>query len=256
MTFGWKAGLSRRCQGAGFRAVLLAGVRYVALGGFTLGGFTLGGFTLGGFTLGHVTLGFGQVRLAHAETAAVSKPTATAVASADPAFVGSVGELPAVDRDVLVALLHEAGVKQAKVRSVERSPERQVKVMLELASADLEHAKAMYCQAGDEVLSRFDPNATREKNHAVMLEALVAILPKAREIGCLNHVRNDDVITVDVSVESVPEAQRAALVKAGEAAVVAKKLERFLAPPREPDSFHFEFKRREAPPSTNPAVAK
>jgi dihydroxyacid dehydratase/phosphogluconate dehydratase len=80
-----------------------------------------------------------------------------------------------------------------------------------------------------------------------MLEALVAVLPKAREMGCLNHVRNDDVITVDVSLDSVPEAQRPALVKAGEAAVAAKKVERFLAPPREPESFHFEFKRRVSP---------
>lgn len=181
-------------------------------------------------------------RTSHAET---SPPPAPA---AETPFVGSLGELPAADRDVLVALLREAGVKQAKVRSVERTPERQVKVMLELASADLEHAKAMYCPAGDEVLARFDPSATREKNQAVMLEALIAILPKAREIGCLNHVRNDDVITVDVSLESVPEAQRAALVKAGEGAVAAKHVERFLAPPREPDSFHFEFKRREAAP--------
>ena len=176
---------------------------------------------------------------------------APAATPADAAFVGSTGELPAEDRDVLVAVLREAGVKQAKVRSVERSPERQVKVMLELASSDMEHAKAMYCQAGDEVLARFDPNASREKNLAVMLEALVAILPKAREIGCLNHVRNDDVITVDVSLESVPEAQRTALIKAGEAAVAAKKVERFLAPPREPESFHFEFRRRAAAAAPN-----
>lgn len=175
-------------------------------------------------------------------------------------FVGSVGELPTEDRDVLAALLREAGVKQAKVRNVERSPERQVKVMLELASADLENAKAMYCPAGDEVLARFDAKASRETNQAAMLDTLVAVLPKAREIGCLNHVRNADVITVDVSVESIPEGQRAALIKAGDAAVAANKVERFLKPPQEPDSFHFEFKRRAAAasaaedPESAPAV--
>lgn len=175
-------------------------------------------------------------------------------------FLGSLGELPEADRGVLAELLGQAGIKQAKVRSVERSPERQVRVMLQLATEDLEHAKAMYCQAGDEVLTRFDPKATREQNQSAMLEALLAVLPKAREMGCLNHVRNDDVITVDVETEGMSEAQQAALAKAGEGALAAKKVERFLAPPREPNAFHFEFQRRAAapveskPPANQPPI--
>lgn len=163
-------------------------------------------------------------------------------------FLGSLGELPKADQDVLADLLEQAGIKQAKVRSVERSPERQVRVMLQLATEDIEHAKAMYCQAGDEVLTRFDPKATREQNQAVMLDALLAVLPKAREMGCLNHVRNDDVITVDVDTEGLSETQQTALTKAGEGALASKKVERFLAPPREPNAFHFEFQRRVAAP--------
>jgi dihydroxyacid dehydratase/phosphogluconate dehydratase len=105
------------------------------------------------------------------------------------------------------------------------------------------------------VLAQFEPNATREKNHAVMLKALLGVLPKAREAGCLNHVRNDDVISVDVSTQDVPSAQWEAVVKAAEAAVAAKKVERFLAPPREPEAFHFEFARN-AGTSPNAAVEK
>lgn len=216
MTFGFSTKLRRRLGTIGVAGVPVVGL--LAAGSLIAGSFI--------------------ARSSFAETATPS-------GGEEAPFVGGLGELPGADRDVLAAILRDAGVKQAKARSVERTPERQVKVMLELASADLERAKAMYCQAGDEVLEQFDPNASREKNHAAMLRALVAILPKAREMGCLNHVRNDDVITVDVSVESVPESLHAAVVKAGEAAVAAKKVERFLAPPREPGSFHFEFKRRD-----------
>lgn len=170
-----------------------------------------------------------------------------ALAEPTPAMiVGALGGLSDVDRQVLIDVLRQAGVKQVKARSIERTPERQVRVMLNLAEADMENAKSMYCDAGDEVLAHFDAKATREKNQAAMLQVLVEVLPKAREMGCLNHVRNDDIVSVDVAVDEVPEAQRGALVKAAEAAVAEKKLERFLAPPREPQSFHFEFKRRGA----------
>lgn len=175
---------------------------------------------------------------------------ATSAAEAPPTtpFLGSLGDLPEADQSVLAELLGQAGIKQAKVRSVERSPERQVRVMLQLATEDIENAKAMYCQAGDEVLTRFDPKATREQNQSVMLETLLSVLPKAREMGCLNHVRNDDVIAVDVEAEGLSEAERAALTKAGEGALATKQVERFLAPPREPNAFHFEFRRRAAAP--------
>lgn len=158
-------------------------------------------------------------------------------------LVGSVGELSNDDQLLLTELLNKAGIKQAKVRSVERTPERQVRVMLNLAIEDLDAAKAMYCQAGDEVLSHFDPKATREQNQTTMLQALVAALPKAREIGCLNHIRNDEVVSVDVGASELSSEQQAALIKVAEAAVAAKRIERFLAPPREPEAFHFEFRR-------------
>jgi hypothetical protein len=167
-------------------------------------------------------------------------------ATAEPSgpIVGALGELSDRDRQVLVEVLQQAGLKQVKARSVERTPERQVRVMLNLAEEDLDGAKSMYCDAGDEILAQFDPKATREKNQSVMLQALVSVLPKAREMGCLNHVRNDDVVSIDVAADDVPASRHAALTKAAEAAVAAKKLERFLAPPREPQAFHFEFKRR------------
>lgn len=172
-----------------------------------------------------------------------------------PVITGDLGELSESSRNVLTEVFRKAGVSQLKARSVERTPERQVTVMLNLAIEDLERAKAMYCDAGDEVLAHFDPNATREKNYAVMLTALLSVLPKAREAGCLNHVRNDEVISVDVSTDEVPSEQWDAVVKAAEAAVAAKKVERFLAPPREPRAFHFEFARKAGPP-LNSAVEK
>jgi hypothetical protein len=173
---------------------------------------------------------------ATAEKAVTEKPKA--------AVTPGVGELSTTDRALLNDLLTQAGASAATVRSMERSPERQVAVMLRLAQEDLVKAKAMYCSLGDRVLERFDATASVEKNQAAMLEALVAVLPQAREAGCLNHIRNSDVLSLDVAAADVPEGQRATLVKAAEAAVSAGKIARFLAPPREPDAFHFEFKRR------------
>lgn len=164
-------------------------------------------------------------------------------------LVGTSSEVPAEQRVVLSAILQQAGVKGVKARSMERTPERQVRVMLNLAEEDMERAKAMYCDAGDEVLAHFDAKASREKNAEVMLRALLSVLPRAREMGCLNHVRNPDVVSVDVAAEEVPEDKREALIKAAEAAVAGKKLERFLAPPREPGAYHFEFKRSDVSPT-------
>jgi hypothetical protein len=160
-----------------------------------------------------------------------------------PAVVGA-GELAAADRALLNELLAQVGARGATLRSVERTPERQVAVMVRLAQEDLAKAKLMYCSAGDRVLDRFDAKASVEHNQATMLTALMAVLPDARGIGCLNHIRNPDVLSVDIKVDDVPEAKRATFVKAAEAAVTAGKIARFLAPPREPDAFHFEFKRR------------
>lgn len=158
--------------------------------------------------------------------------------------VPAPGELAPADRALLTDLLAQVGASGATLRSVERTPEGQVAVMLRLAQQDMTKAKAMYCSAGDRVLERFDAAASAEKNHAAMLETLVAVLPQAREAGCLNHIRNGDVVSVDVLVNDIPEAQRAAFVKGAEALVKSGKVARFLAPPREPDAFHFEFKRR------------
>ena len=185
---------------------------------------------------------------------ALSSSVAYAESEESP-LVGSLGDLPADQRAVLATILQQAGVKQVKARSVERTPERQVRVMLNLAREDMERAKSMYCDAGDEVLAHFDAKASRDKNEAAMLQSLLAVLPRAREMGCLNHVRNSDVISVDVLAEDVPEEKREALVKAAEAAVVAKKLERFLAPPREPEAYHFEFKRSGVSPVPEAANA-
>lgn len=162
--------------------------------------------------------------------------------------LGTLSEVPAEQRAVLSAILQQAGVKGVKARSMERTPERQVRVMLNLAEEDIEGARAMYCDAGDEVLAHFDVKASRDKNAEAMLQTLLAVLPRAREMGCLNHVRNPDVVSVDVAAEEVPQDRREALVKAAEAAVAAKKLERFLAPPREPGAYHFEFKRANVSP--------
>lgn len=171
------------------------------------------------------------------------KSTAPPSAGA-PSSKAGLAALSEADRAWLKELLTHAAAADAKPRSNERSPEQQVAVMLRLAQQDLDKAKAMYCAAGDRVLERFEPKASAEKNASVMLETLIAVLPEARAAGCLNHIRNKDVVSVDIKLDDIPEARRDSLVKAAEAGVSAGKIVRFLAPPREPDAFHFEFKRR------------
>lgn len=156
-------------------------------------------------------------------------------------LTGSVEHLPVTARQELERLFHQAGLKTVSVRSVERTPERQVEVMLALAEDDLERAKSMYCAAGDSVLEQFSAKRTRDENRALMLRTLMAELPRAREMGCLNHVENPQVVSVDVRLADVPAAVHDVVVKLAEAAVKQKRIARFLAPPREPDAFHFEF---------------
>jgi len=158
-------------------------------------------------------------------------------------LAGDVSEIKPADRAILSKLLSDVGLDGAKVASVERTPERQARVMYDLAKKDLEAAKEMYCDAGDAVLERFKPDASRDANLRVMVEELMDQLPRARELGCLNHIKNDEVYAVDIDVEEVPEAKREKLIEAAKALVKAKKIERFLFPPRDPDAFHFEFKR-------------
>lgn len=144
---------------------------------------------------------------------------------------------------LLRALLKKVGADDAELRRVERTPRRQARVMYDLARDDVERAKKMYCDAGDAVIDKFDPQAEREANLRVMEKELLEQLPRAREIGCLNHVENDQVYSVDVKVGEIPGEHHAAFVAEAERAVAEGKVERFLQPPRHPDAFHFEFKR-------------
>jgi hypothetical protein len=135
------------------------------------------------------------------------------------------------------------GVEAPSLRRVERSMERQTRVMYDLARADLENARDMYCDAGDKVLDRFDPKLSETENLSRMQTELSVQLPRARELGCLNHIENDQVLAVDVPVEQVEPARREAFEAAAHKAVKAGRAERFLTPPTHPGAYHFEFRR-------------
>ena len=168
---------------------------------------------------------------------------------------GSLGALPDAARAELEQLLYKAGLRQVAARSVERTPERQVAVMLALVEEDAERAAAMYCDAGDKVLESYDAQRSRQENTDAMLRTLLAELPRARELGCLNHIENEEVVSVDIRLADIPTDRHEKLIQLAEAAVQANRLVRFLAPPREPDAFHFEF-RKSAPVESSPSNDK
>lgn len=145
---------------------------------------------------------------------------------------------------LLVGLLAKVGAERAKLDVVERTPERQTRVMYDLAKEDLAHAQDMYCSAGDAVLEVFDPKRSEADNLARMQAELMSQLPAARELGCLNHIKNDDVYAVDVAVELVDESKHSSLIQHAKAAVESGQLARFLHPPRHPGAFHFELARK------------
>jgi hypothetical protein len=124
-----------------------------------------------------------------------------------------------------------------------RSAERQARIMCDLAIKDVEAAKDMYCSAGDAVIDRFDPNKSREANIRTMQEELLAQLPAARSIGCLDHIANDLVYAVDVDSEAIPSEHHAELVNLAKRAVRAGELHAFRHPPSHRGAFHFEFDR-------------
>ena len=157
---------------------------------------------------------------------------------------GDVSAIEAQDRVLLNRLLKSVGVKKAKITSLERTPERQARVMYDLARKDLDAAKDMYCPAGDAVLEKFDAAKNKQKNLDAMKQELINQLPRARELGCLNHIKNDDVYAVDIGIGQIPQDKHEAFIRAATKAVKQKQLERFLHPPRDPEAFHFEFKRR------------
>ncbi len=158
------------------------------------------------------------------------------------------GDLSDAEKAMLVGILAKAGAEDARLRVVERTATRQTRVMYALAKEDLERALAMYCPAGDAVLERFDPKQDEATNLRRMEAELLEQLPRARELGCLNHIKNDDVVVVDVAADAVAESRYPDLVAAAQAAVSAGKLERFLFPPSHPGAFHFEIPRHEREP--------
>ncbi len=155
-------------------------------------------------------------------------------------------------RATIVGILAKVGAEDAQLKVVERTSERQARVMYALAREDVERALGMYCSAGDAVIQRFDPKQGEAQNLANMEAELQKQLPHARELGCLNHIKNDEVVTVDVALEAVPESRYEDLLRVAKAAIKAGRLERFLYPPSHPGSFHFELTRypqREEPTS-------
>ncbi len=153
--------------------------------------------------------------------------------------------ISAAHRKLLRRLLAEAGAENADLAVVERAPEQQTRIMYDAARENQQRARDTYCDAGDRVIDRFDPKLSEAENLSRMQEELVRQLPRARELGCLNHVRNDDVYAVDVAVDQVPHPDT--LIDAATKAAKAGRIERFLGPPRHPGAFHFEFKRRSDP---------
>lgn len=145
-------------------------------------------------------------------------------------------------RRLLRRLLDKAGAGDAELVVVERTPEQQTRVMYDLAREDRQRAIDTYCKAGDRVVEVFDPELSEAENLTRMQAELMRQLPYARELGCLNHVRNDDIYAVDVAEDQVPNPE--ALIKVASKAVSDGRLERFLGPPRHPAAYHFELTRR------------
>lgn len=156
---------------------------------------------------------------------------------------GELSRIAEKDQQVLRTVLSSGGVDSVTVSSRERTPAQQARVMYAHASKDMPAALKMYCSAGDAVLKSYNATATMAQNLKRMEEELTTQLPLARRLGCLNHVKNEQVYAVDIELSQIPEGKREALVKAGEAAVKARQVARFLYPPRDVNAYHFEFKR-------------
>src|SRR5690606_36554799 len=85
----------------------------------------------------------------------------------------NASQLTDAERATLVGILAKAGAEDATLKVVERTAARQARVMYALAKEDIEHARDMYCPAGDAVLERFDPKQGEAANVARMEEELL-----------------------------------------------------------------------------------
>lgn len=164
-----------------------------------------------------------------------------------PAFAaelrGDLSNVKASDQAVLKAILDEAGITAADITSTMRTVAKQASLMCQAAARDFAGTYALYCQAGKNMLDKYDASKSCAEQQATLTAELEAQMPLARELGCLTHVENDQVYAVDLAANTIPEARHPALVTAGEKAVSDGKVIRFFYPPRDKKAFHFEFEK-------------
>ena len=168
--------------------------------------------------------------------------------SAGVTLQGDTGDIKPSDLTVLKGILDPAGVVAAVVSSAERSPHGQDEAMYDYAKTKgLEQAKKTYCPAGDEVLSKFSLVESKEVVVANMESELVRQLPRARDLGCLNHIKNDRVYAIDIGLDTLnPQSAKDALGSTMDQAMRAGTIARGLHPnstPPDLKAFHFEFKK-------------
>lgn len=143
--------------------------------------------------------------------------------------------LPLSAAKILKEILKSAGVVQATVTSVSRTPAEQARVMYEnCVSKGAAFNKRMYAAAGDRVVDVYTANKDKPRDQVIAL-----MLAKIREVGPTHvskHI-SDSHYTFDVAPTSIPLSKHADFLAAIKAHQSVSKV---ICPPVDP-AFHIEI---------------
>jgi hypothetical protein len=158
---------------------------------------------------------------------------APATPGGEPTVIGNA--LPAAALKVLKEVLKAAGIAQAQVTSVSRTPADQARVMYDnCVSKGAAFNKTMYAAAGDKVVDVFVAN--KDKPRDKVIELMKAKILELGPSHVSKHI-SDTHYTFDVAPSSIPPSKHGAFLTAIKA---HKAISNVIPPPTDP-AFHIEI---------------
>ena len=152
-------------------------------------------------------------------------------------------KVSASSREVIKAIMKEAGVFQLTVTSTARSVYEQASAMYtNIVNEGVEAQKALYSDAGQQVIDAYVAakalaNSNQATIMAKMVEKIQQIGPSKVSHHCLD---NDKLQVVDIAPSSIPSQKQADFEKAIDSAKSAGKISTSFKPPQDP-AYHLEI---------------
>ena len=149
-------------------------------------------------------------------------------------------------REKLLKFSQEAGLVSIRVNRVSSSPEKQVTVMFNDLEDGTEDSYLLPGQKVQKVYRTMKADSTHDYSNdqikAAMLQKMIEVGPSKVS----NHVQDDEILAVDISISQIPVEKREAFEKVILKAEEMGEVERILYPGNNSneDAYHIEFKKK------------